>query len=206
MARVFVFKHPVIQHKLSILRNKKTPPGLFRQVLKELSMLVCYEATRNMPVKEIEVKTPLGVAKGKKLEKNICLVPILRAGLTMADGILEIIPDAKVGFLGLYRDEKTLRPVEYFVKLPRDIKNMNVILLDPMIATGYSMAYSIEYLNKKGIKNIVIIGLIASSKGLNVLKKYNVDIFVAAIDKKLNSRGYIIPGLGDCGDRIFGTR
>ena len=204
-----IVEHPLLQHKISILRNKQTGTKEFRDLVGEIATLLCYEATRDLPLEEVEIETPITMAKTKVLAgRKLALVPILRAGMGMLDGMLTLLPAAKVGFIGLYRDEKTLQPVEYFCKLPQDIAERDVLVLDPMLATGGSAIDAIGQIKKRGAKHIKFIGLIAAPEGLKALHEAHpdVDIYVAAQDEKLNENGYIIPGLGDAGDRIFGTK
>ena len=208
MAQFFLFDHPLIQHKISILRDKQTSTKEFRELVHELAMLMAYEVTRDLPLKEVDIETPVASTKAKVLAgKKIALVPILRAGLGMVDGMLSIIPNAKVGHIGLYRDPNTLKPVEYYCKLPDDIQNREVILLDPMLATGGSASAAITFLKERGIKNIKFVCLISAPDGIERLQKDHPDvpIFCAAKDERLNDHAYIIPGLGDAGDRLFGT-
>ncbi len=208
MAQVFLFDHPLIQHKISILRDKNTSTKEFRELVHELSMLMAYEVTRDLPLTEVTIETPVATTKAKVLAgKKIALVPILRAGLGMVDGMLSIIPNAKVGHIGLYRDPNTLKPVEYYCKLPEDITEREVVVLDPMLATGGSSAAAITFLKDRGIKNIKFVCLISAPEGIERLQKEHPDvsIFCAAKDEKLNEHAYIIPGLGDAGDRLFGT-
>lgn len=208
MGKIFEIKHPLLIHKLSILRNKNTHISEFRKLCKDISIFLSYEAFRECSVFEEEIHTPITSMKCKKIhEDSITFVAILRAGLGMLDGVLEIFPMAKVGHIGLYRNEETLKPVEYFAKLPKFIEDTEVVLLDPMIATGGSIINSINVLKRYGVRNIKILSLIASSEGLkNITNEFgDVNIYVASIDEKLNERGYIVPGLGDVGDRIFGT-
>lgn len=209
MATVHEMDHPLIQHKLSLMRDKTTGVKEFREATAEIAMLMCYEATRDLPLKEIGIETPVAPAKVKVISgKKIALVPILRAGLGMVEGMLELIPAAKVGHIGLYRDPETLQPIEYYCKLPGDIDERDVLLLDPMLATGGSAVAAINGLKRRGVKHIKLMNLIAAPEGIETVQKAHpdVDIFVAAIDEKLNDHGYIIPGLGDAGDRIFGTK
>ncbi|MCI7126503.1 MAG: uracil phosphoribosyltransferase [Agathobaculum sp.] len=209
MATVHEMDHPLIQHKLSLMRDKTTGVKEFREATAEIAMLMCYEATRDLPLKEIGIETPVAPAKVKVISgKKIALVPILRAGLGMVEGMLELIPAAKVGHIGLYRDPETLQPIEYYCKLPGDIDERDVLLLDPMLATGGSAVAAIDGLKRRGVKHIKLMNLIAAPEGIETVQKAHpdVDIFVAAIDEKLNDHGYIIPGLGDAGDRIFGTK
>ena len=204
-----ILDHPLVQHKVSLLRNKATGTKEFKELVSELATLLCYEATRDLPLEEVEIETPIAVAHTKVLSgRKLALVPILRAGLGMVDGMLTLIPAAKVGHIGLYRNEETLEPVEYYCKLPKDIAERDVFVLDPMLATGGSAIDAIGQIKKRGAKHIKFIGLIAAPEGLKALHEAHpdVDIYVAAQDEKLNENGYIIPGLGDAGDRIFGTK
>ena len=208
MAQVFLFDHPLIQHKISILRDKNTSTKEFRELVHELSMLMAYEVTRDLPLTEVTIETPVATTKAKVLAgKKIALVPILRAGLGMVDGMLSIVPNAKVGHIGLYRDPNTLKPVEYYCKLPEDITEREVVVLDPMLATGGSSSAAITFLKDRGIKNIKFVCLISAPEGIERLQNEHPDvpIFCAAKDEKLNDHAYIIPGLGDAGDRLFGT-
>jgi len=205
---VFVFDHPLIQHKVSHLRDKETSTKEFRELVSEISMLMAYEVTRDLPMKEVEIETPVAVAKTKVLAgKQIAIVPILRAGLGMVDGMVEMIPNVRVGHIGLYRDPVTVEPVEYYCKLPEDIAERDVILLDPMLATGGSASAAIGFLKKRGITNIKFMCLIAAPEGIARITHDHPDvrIFCAAKDEKLNDHSYIVPGLGDAGDRLFGT-
>ncbi len=209
MSKVVIMDHPLIHHKLSILRNEKTGSKEFRNLVSEIAMLMCYEATRDLPLKEVETKTPIAVAKTKVLAgKKLAFVPILRAGLGMVDGVLALVPSARVGHIGLYRDPETLQPVEYYCKLPADIEEREVIVLDPMLATGGSAIDAITQIKKRNPKSIKFMGIIGAPEGLNALKEAHpdIDIYIAALDDCLNDHGYIIPGLGDAGDRIFGTK
>ncbi len=204
-----IVDHPLIQHKISLLRNKQTGTKEFRDLVSEIANLLCYEATRDLPTEEVEIETPVTVARTKVLAgRKLALVPILRAGMGMLDGMLSLIPAAKVGFIGLYRDETTLQPVEYFCKLPSDIAERDVLVLDPMLATGGSAIDAINMIKKRGAKRIKFIGLIAAPEGLKALQEAHPDvaIYVAALDDHLNENGYIVPGLGDAGDRIYGTK
>ncbi len=205
---VFVFDHPLIQHKVSLLRDENTSTKEFRELVSEIAMLMAYEVTRDLPMKEVKIKTPVAEANVKMLAgKQIAIVPILRAGLGMVDGMVELIPNVRVGHIGLYRDPVTVEPVEYYCKLPDDIAEREVILLDPMLATGGSASAAITFLKNRGIKNIKFMCLIAAPEGINRVTTDHPDvkIFCAAKDEKLNDHSYIIPGLGDAGDRLFGT-
>jgi len=210
MSKVIVFDHPLIQHKLSILRDENTGVKEFRELISEIAMLICYEATRDLPTEEVTIKTPVAEAKVHRLAgKKLAIVPILRAGLGMVDGMLTMIPSAKVGHIGLYRDPETLEPVEYYCKMPTDISEREVIVVDPMLATGGSAVAAIDFLkNKYGVKHIKLMNIIGAPEGIETVHSAHpdVDIFVAAEDSHLNDHGYIIPGLGDAGDRIFGTK
>lgn len=209
MAITFVFDHPLIQHKIALLRDKETPTKAFRELVSEVSMLMAYEVTRDLELCDIEVETPVGIAHCKELAgKKLALVPILRAGLGMVDGWLNLIPNAKVGHIGLYRDPDTLQPIEYYCKLPQDISQRDVIVLDPMLATGGSAIAAIELLKKRGINNLKFVCMIAAPEGIEAMQKAHPDvpIYCAAKDEKLNDQAYIIPGLGDAGDRLFGTK
>lgn len=209
MSNITVFDHPLIQHKLSILRDKRTSSRDFRTLISEIAMLMCYEATRDLETKEVEIETPVAKAKAYQLSgKKLAIVPILRAGLGMVDGITTLIPSARIGHIGLYRDPETLQPVEYYCKLPHDIEERDVIVVDPMLATGGSAIDAITQIKKRGPRNIKFMCTIAAPEGLDALSKAHpdVDIFCAALDDHLNEHGYIVPGLGDAGDRIFGTK
>ena len=209
MKNVTVFDHPLIQHKVSILRSVETSSNQFRTLVEEITMLMCFEATRDLEVKEVEIETPIAVAKVKKLSgKKLAIVPILRAGLAMVDGVTALIPSARIGHIGLYRDPDTLQPVEYYCKLPHDIQDRDVIVVDPMCATGGSAIDAITQIKKRGAKNIKFMCVIATPVGLKALSKAHpdIDIYFAAQDPQLNEDGYIVPGLGDAGDRIFGTK
>lgn len=208
MGNVTITNHPLIQHKLTLLRDKNTGSKDFRTLVGEIAMLMCYEATRDLPLKEVEIETPVAVAKTKVISgKKLAFVPILRAGLGMVDGVLTLVPSAKVGHIGLYRDPQTLKPVSYYCKLPNDIEEREVIVLDPMLATGGSACDAISQIKKFNPKAIKFMGIIAAPEGLDALTKTHpdVDVYCAALDEKLNDHAYIIPGLGDAGDRIFGT-
>lgn len=209
MSKVMIMDHPLIQHKLTILRNVETASTQFRTLVSEIAMLMCYEATRDLPLKEIETQTPLALAKTKTISgKKLAFVPILRAGLGMVDGVLALVPSARVGHIGLYRDHETLKPVEYYCKLPADIEEREVIVLDPMLATGGSAIDAITQIKIRNPQRIKFMCIIAAPEGLEALKQAHpdVDIFVGALDDCLNEHGYIVPGLGDAGDRIFGTK
>ena len=201
--------HPLLQHKLSILRDENTGVKDFREVVSEIATLMCYEATRYLPLEEVEIKTPITTAKFKTIAgKKLAIVPVLRAGLGMVDGILTLIPSAKVGHIGLYRDPDTLEPVEYYCKMPNDIAEREVIILDPMLATGGSASAAIQFIKNYEVKNIKLMNIIAAPEGIQRVHHDHpdVDIYCAALDEKLNDHGYIVPGLGDAGDRIFGTK
>lgn len=209
MPKVFVFDHPLIQHKLTYIRDVKTGTKEFRELVDEVATLMAFEITREMPLEETEVETPVQVTKSKILAgKKIGIVPILRAGIGMVDGILKLIPAAKVGHIGLYRDPQTLKPVEYYVKLPADVAERDFILVDPMLATGGSAIEAVNSLKSRGATSIKFMCLIAAPEGVEALQKAHpdVDIYIAALDEKLNDHGYIVPGLGDAGDRLFGTK
>ena len=207
--KVVIMDHPLIQHKLSILRNKETGTKGFRNLVSEIAMLMIYDATRDLPLEEIKVETPCGIADCKKISgKTLAFVPILRAGLGMVEGAISLVPAAKVGHIGLYRDEQTLNPVEYYCKLPQDIQERDVFVLDPMLATGGSAVDAINQIKLRKPRSIKFLCIIAAPEGLEALKKAHpdVDIFCAGLDDHLNENGYIVPGLGDAGDRIFGTK
>lgn len=209
MGKVMITDHPLIQHKLSIIRDKDTSSKDFRTIIGEIAMLMTYEATRDLPLAEVKVETPVAVASTKKLAgKKLAIIPILRAGLGMVDGVLNMIPSARVGHIGLYRDPETLQPVEYYCKLPADIGEREVIVVDPMLATGGSAIDAITQIKKRNPKTIKFMCTIAAPEGIEALSKAHpdVDIYCAACDEKLNDHGYIVPGLGDAGDRIFGTK
>lgn len=209
MGNIVITNHPLIQHKLSILRDKNTGNKEFRTLISEIAMLECYEATRDLPLKEIEIETPVAIAKQHDLDgKKMAIVPILRAGLGMVDGIHALIPSAKVGHIGLYRDPETLSPVEYYNKMPSDMEERDCIVLDPMLATGGSAIDAITQIKKLSPKSIKFMCIIAAPEGLKALSEAHpdVDIYAAAMDDHLNEHGYIVPGLGDAGDRIFGTK
>ena len=209
MSKLVVMDHPLIQHKVSLMRSKDTSTKAFRELLDEVSMLMAYEVTSDLPLEDIEVETPICKCTAKEIAgKKLAVVPILRAGLGMVDGVTRLVPSARVGHIGLYRDPNTLEPVEYYCKLPKDIEERDIILVDPMLATGGSAVAAISFLKKRGCKSIKMMNLIAAPEGINrVMKEHpDVDVFVAAVDEKLNEHGYIVPGLGDAGDRLFGTK
>ena len=206
---VHILEHPLLQHKLTVLRDENTGTKDFRTTVSEIAMLMCYEATRDLPLEEVEVKTPIGPAVCKTLAgKKLAVVPILRAGLGMVDGILTLIPSAKVGHIGLYRNEETLEPVKYYCKMPPDIAEREVIIVDPMLATGGSATAAIQFMKEYGCTNIKMMNILAAPEGVRRIEEDHPDVefYVAALDEKLNERGYIVPGLGDAGDRIFGTK
>lgn len=205
---VHVIDHPLIQHKLTIMRMKETGTKDFRELLEEISMLMAYEITRDFPLKEVEIETPICKCKEKMLAgKKVGVVPILRAGLGMLNGVVNMIPAARVGHVGMYRDPKTLKPVEYYCKLPGDVAERTLIVVDPMLATGGSSSAALSLLKEKGAKHIILMCLVAAPEGIRVINKEHPDVplYVAAVDETLNDKGYIVPGLGDAGDRIFGT-
>lgn len=209
MKNVFVMDHPLIQHKLTLIRDKNTGSKEFREVVKELAMLMAYEVTRHLPLEEVEIETPVCPTKAKVLAgRKLGIVPILRAGLGMVDGMLSLIPAAKVGHVGLYRDPETLEPVEYYCKLPADVHERDLIVVDPMLATGGSANAAIQFIKDKGATSIKLMCLIAAPEGVKAVSDAHpdVEIYVAAVDEKLNDHAYIIPGLGDAGDRLFGTK
>ena len=209
MEKVHVLDHPLIQHKLAVLRNKHTPVKEFRELISEIAGLMCYEATRNLPTQEVEVETPITTAKCRMLSgKKLAIVPILRAGLGMVDAMVDLIPSAKIGHIGLYRDPVTHEPVEYYCKLPEDVDKRMVFVVDPMLATGGSAVAAIDFLKKHGCKNIIMMNIIGCPEGIKRVTEAHpdVDIYIATCDEKLNDHAYIVPGLGDCGDRIFGTK
>lgn len=207
--RVIVMDHPLIKHKLTFIRDKNTGPKEFRELVKEVAMLMAYEVTRDLPLEDIEIETPLTKTTSQVIAgKKLGIVPILRAGLGMVEGLLNLLPAAKVGHIGLYRDPETLKPVEYYCKLPSDVAERDLIVLDPMLATGGSATAAISFLKDRGAKSIKLVNLIAAPEGIRAVAEAHpdVEIFVAAVDEKLNDHGYIVPGLGDAGDRLFGTK
>jgi len=209
MADLHVLDHPLLQHKLSVIRDKNTSVKEFREIVSEIATLMCYEATRDLPVELVDIETPVAPAKVNKIAgKKMAVVPILRAGLGMVDGILSLVPSAKVGHIGLYRDPETLEPVEYYCKMPNDIQHRDVLIVDPMLATGGSATAAISFIKEYGCKNITLMNILAAPEGIAKVQgdHPDVDIFVAAVDEKLNDHAYIVPGLGDAGDRIFGTK
>lgn len=209
MAKTVVMDHPLIQHKIGLIRRKETGTKDFRQTISEIAMLICYEATRDLKLGDVEIETPICTATVKELKgKKMAIVPILRAGLGMVDGVLELIPAAKVGHIGLYRDPETLMPIEYYCKLPADCADREVFVVDPMLATGGSSVAAIQMLKDKGCKSIHFMCIIAAPEGVEKMQKEHpdVDMYIGSLDEKLNEHGYIVPGLGDAGDRIFGTK
>ena len=209
MAEVHVLDHPLIQHKLAILRSKDTPVKEFRELVGEIAGLMCYEATRKLPLKEVDVETPIATAKCHMLSgKKLAIVPVLRAGLGMVDQMVALIPSAKIGHIGLYRDPQTHKPVEYYCKLPEDVANRQVFVVDPMLATGGSAVAAIDFLKQHGCRNIIMMNIIGCPEGVKAVQEAHpdVEIYLAAMDEKLNENAYIVPGLGDAGDRIFGTK
>ncbi len=209
MSRVYEIRHPLIQHKISLMRDVNTGTKDFRELLGEISMLMAYEVTRDLPLKDIEIETPICKCTTKVLSgKKLGVVPILRAGLGMVDGIMKLVPAAKVGHIGLYRDPQTLKPVEYYCKLPPDVEERELIVVDPMLATGGSSSAAIDFLKARGCTSIKLMCLIGAPEGIAAVQQAHpdVDIYIGAIDEKLNDHGYIVPGLGDAGDRIFGTK
>ncbi|MCR5283016.1 MAG: uracil phosphoribosyltransferase [Lachnospiraceae bacterium] len=209
MGNVFIMDHPLIQHKIGYIRRKETGTKDFRQTISEIAVLICYEATRHLPLEDVEIETPICKTTVKELKgKKLAVVPILRAGLGMVDGILTLIPAAKVGHIGLYRDPVTIEPVEYYCKLPEDCQEREVFVVDPMLATGGSSSAAIRMLKEKGCRNIHFMCIIAAPEGIERMQKDHpdVDLYIGALDEKLNEHSYIVPGLGDAGDRIFGTK
>lgn len=207
--KVNVIDHPLIQHKLTMMRKKTTGTKDFRELLEEISMLMTYEITRDFPLKDVEIETPVAKCVGKELAdtRKVCVVPILRAGLGLQSGVVNMIPAAKIGHIGLYRDPETLKPVEYYCKMPRDIAERTMLVVDPMLATGGSAAAAITMLKEKGAKKLILMCLVAAPEGVKVINNEHPDVpvYVASVDEKLNEHGNIVPGLGDAGDRIFGT-
>lgn len=204
-----VIDHPLVQHKLSFIRDIKTGPKEFRELLEEIAMLMAYEITRNLPLEEMEIETPVAKCKCKVLSgKKLAVVPILRAGLGMVSGVVRLIPAAKVGHIGVYRDPETLQPVEYYCKLPSDVSEREIVIIDPMLATGGSAIAAMDLIKRKGGKNIKLMCLVAAPEGIKAVNQQHpdVEIYTAAVDQQLNDHGYIVPGLGDAGDRIFGTK
>ena len=208
MGKLVIFNHPLIHHKLSIIRDENTGTKDFRTTLSEIGALMAYEVSRDFPTEECEVKTPVAMAKCYRLAKEVVIVPILRAGMGMVDGIHDLIPTAKIGHIGLYRDEVTLLPHSYYCKFPKTIKDSVVLVVDPMLATGATVCYAINMLKAVGVQDIIYVGLVGAPEGVERVRREHpdVDIYLAALDEKLNEKGYIVPGLGDCGDRIFGTK
>ncbi|NLV88018.1 MAG: uracil phosphoribosyltransferase [Tissierellia bacterium] len=209
MAKLVVFDHPLIKHKLTFIRDKNTGSKEFRELVTEVSLLMGYEVTRDFPLEEIEIETPLTKMKSQVISgKKVGIIPILRAGLGMVDGMLQLIPTAKVGHVGVYRDPETLKPVEYYCKLPQDIEERDLIVLDPMLATGGSAVAAINFLKERGAQSIRLVNLIAAPEGIKAVQEAHpdVDIYVASVDERLNEHAYIVPGLGDAGDRLFGTK
>ncbi|MDA3932262.1 MAG: uracil phosphoribosyltransferase [Tenericutes bacterium] len=208
MSKVVIFDHPLIQHKLTIIRDKNTNTKTFRENVNEIGSLVTYEITRDLETREVEVETPITKTKARILAKDVVIVPILRAGLGMVDGIQNVIPTAKIGHIGLYRDEITLRPTKYYSKFPVEIKEATVLIVDPMLATGHSAIAAIDEVKAFGAKDIRFVGIVGCPEGVEALQNAHpdVDIYMVSIDEGLNEVGYIVPGLGDCGDRLFGTK
>ena len=208
MGKLVVCDHPLIHHKLSLVRDAKTGTKDFREIVSEIGMLITYEVTRDFPTTEVETVTPVGKCKTRKIDKEVVIVPILRAGLGMVNGIHALIPTAKVGHVGLYRDEVTLEPCEYYAKFPPCTKDALVLIVDPMLATGGSVCHAVDVVKRTGAKDIKYIGLVGAPEGVGRVRAAHpdVDIYLAALDEKLNEKGYIVPGLGDCGDRLFGTK
>ncbi len=208
MGKLFVSEHPLIQSKMALLRDKNTGSKEFREIIGEVAMLLCYEATRDLPLQEITVQTPIAAASCRTIRDKLAIVPILRAGIGMTDGLLHLMPTAKIGHIGLYRDPETLQPVEYYCKLPADVAERTVILTDPMLATGGTAEAAITFLKERGVKQIIFLCILAAPDGVTKVQQAHpdVDIYAAAHDGMLNDHGYIVPGLGDAGDRIFGTK
>ncbi|KAF0424866.1 uracil phosphoribosyltransferase [Pediococcus acidilactici] len=209
MGKFEVLDHPLIQHKLTLIRDKNCSTKEFREIVNEISTLMAYEVSRDMPLEDVEIETPIGKSIQKQISgKKVAIVPILRAGLGMVDGMAELLPVARIGHIGMYRDEETLKPTEYFVKLPSDISDRQVFVVDPMLATGGSAIMAVDALKKRGAKDIRFCSLVAAPEGVKALQEAHpdIDIYTAALDEKLNEDGYIVPGLGDAGDRLFGTK
>ena len=207
--QIHIIDHPLIQHKLTIMRSKETSSSEFRRLLQEITLLMGYEITRDLPLEDVEVETPLEKMRGRRVAgKKVGIVPILRAGFGMVDGLLELMPSARVGVIGLYRDPETSKPIEYYCKLPEDISNRVVYVVDPMLATGGSAVAAIDFLKKHGCRNIIMMNIIGCPEGIKAVQEAHpdVEIFLAAVDETLNEHAYIVPGLGDAGDRIFGTK
>ena len=207
-AKLVILNHPLIEHKLALIRNKETNTKDFRQTVSEIAMLMAYEITRDLPTKKRLVETPMAPTTAQTLAREVVIVPVLRAGLGMAEGILNLIPTGKVGHIGVYRDEETLMPNFYYAKMPEGLESATVLLVDPMLATGGSAKFAIDVLKEKGAKHISFVGIVGVTDGITKLQTAHpdVNIFLAAVDEKLNEKGYIIPGLGDCGDRLYGTK
>jgi len=208
MGKLFISEHPLIKNKMALLRDKETGTKEFKELISEITMLLTYEATRELPLKNVDVETPIATAHCEKLAKDVVIVPILRAGIGMVDGMISLVPTAKVGHIGLYRDPETLKPVEYYCKVPSNIAESEVFLVDPMLATGGSSDAALTFLKEKGAKKITFICIVAAPEGVKAIQKAHedVDIYAATYDQCLNDHGYIVPGLGDAGDRIFGTK
>ena len=208
MGKLFISEHPLMKHKITMLRDKNTSTKEFKELISEVAMLLTYEATRELPTVETTVQTPIAEAKCSKIKQDIVIVPILRAGLGMVDGVHSILPAAKVGHIGLYRDPETLTPVEYYCKVPKDLENTKVFVLDPMLATGKTAEAAVEFLKERGAKDVTVICVLAAPDGVKTVQSTfeDVDIYAAAYDTMLNEKGYIVPGLGDAGDRMFGTK
>ena len=206
--KLVIFNHPLIHHKLALIRDENTGTKDFRQTVSEIGMLMAYEVTRDLPTKKIRIKTPVDYADAYTLATDVVIIPILRAGLGMVDAITSLIPTAKVGHVGVYRNEETLQPHEYYAKFPSNISSSKVLIVDPMLATGGSVAHTIKLLKDRGVTNISYVGLVGASEGVKKIQAEHpdVDIYLAALDEKLNEKGYIVPGLGDCGDRLYGTK
>ena len=206
--KLVIMDHPLIHHKLSLIRDENTGTKDFRQTVSEIGMLMAYDVTRNLPTYDVDVQTPVGIAHSQKLATEVVIVPIIRAGLGMVEGILTLIPTAKVGHVGMYRDETTLEPQQYYAKFPPLIVDAEVLIVDPMLATGGSVSHTIKILKDRGVTRISYVGLVGAPEGVKRVQKEHpdVDIYLACLDEKLNDKGYIVPGLGDCGDRLYGTK